>query len=400
MLKTAGFAPFLTEAATPVDYSAGNLFVVSGVREVLLVEEGAVDLFAVRLENGSPVGRWHYLCRVRQGTLLPGSPRGPRHGIVGRPVLGSRVSRIPLARLRELSGTGRPATMSTADYGLAVRQFVRGLEGGMISLATALRDGLPPREFVPLLPDAVTELAAGRAARSVDGVRWITVEEGAVEMPDGVAGVLTAGAELAVTERDWLVTTAATRLRARSTWQLLADETIWARWVEHAIRFLYTVDRRVERQRAQELAALERRRERESGTTRAARRGFDTLVRDTEARVRLADVTADPPTLAAARLVASHGGFTVSAPPPGQGRQADPLQAIALASGVRTRSVRLDDGWWKRDIGPMVGHRADDGTPVALLPIGSRYVVAQPGQSRVTPVTPAVAATLTAKAEV
>ncbi|NUR91489.1 MAG: hypothetical protein HOY71_46080, partial [Nonomuraea sp.] len=80
MLKTAGFAPFFTEAATPVDYSAENLFVLSGVREVLLVEEGAVDLFAVRLEGGSPVGRWHYLCRVRQGTLLPGSPRGPRHG--------------------------------------------------------------------------------------------------------------------------------------------------------------------------------------------------------------------------------------------------------------------------------------------------------------------------------
>ncbi|MEV3983479.1 NHLP bacteriocin export ABC transporter permease/ATPase subunit [Nonomuraea sp. NPDC049758] len=400
MLKVAGFSPFFTDAATPVDYSAENLFVVSGVREVLLVEEGAVDLFAVRLEGGRPVGRWHYLCRVRQGTLLPGSPKGPRHGIVGRPVLGTRVSRLPLARLGELSGTNRSATMSTAEYGLAVRQFVRGLEAGMIALATALRDALPPREFVPLLPDAVTELPAGRAARSVDGVRWMTVEAGAVEMPDGVAGVLTAGAELAVTERDWLVADAPARLRARSTWQLLADETIWARWVEHAIRFLYTVDRRVERRRAQELEALRRRKEREAGTTRAARRGFDTLVRDTEAKVRLADVTADPPALAAARLVASHGGFTVTAPPPGQARGADPLQAVALASGVRTRSVRLDDGWWKHDIGPMVGYRSDDGTPVALLPIGSRYVVAQPGHSRVTPITKAVATTLSAKAEV
>jgi NHLM bacteriocin system ABC transporter ATP-binding protein len=135
-------------------------------------------------------------------------------------------------------------------------------------------------------------------------------------------------------------------------------------------------------------------------TDLAARRGFDTLVRDTEARVRLADVTADPPMLAAARLVASHGGFSVVAPPPGGGRDVDSLQAIALASGVRTRSVRLDDGWWKRDIGPMVGYLREDDTPVALLPIGSRYVLAQPGQSRVTPVTRAVAATLANKADV
>ncbi|MFI6629532.1 NHLP bacteriocin export ABC transporter permease/ATPase subunit [Nonomuraea fuscirosea] len=396
----SSFSPFFTDAATPVDYSADNLFVVSGVREVLLVERGEVDLFAVRLENGRPVGRWNYLCRVREGTLLPGAPRGPRHGIVGRPVPGSVVSRVPLARLRELAGTGRSATMSTADYGLAVKQLVRGLEAGMVSLATALRDGLPPREFVPLASDTVTVLGQHRAARSVDGVRWLSVEEGAVEMPDGVAGVLTAGAELSVTERDWVVATTPTRLRSKSTWQLLADETLWSRWVEHAIRFLYTVDRRVERQRARELRSLERRKEQESATTVAARRSFDTLVRDTEAKVRLADVTADPPALAAARLVASHGGFTVTAPPPGSNREVDPLQAIALASGVRTRSVRLDDGWWKRDIGPMVGYLRDDETPVALLPIGSRYVLAQPGQSRVTPVTRAVAATLSNKAEV
>ncbi|WP_405088077.1 NHLP bacteriocin export ABC transporter permease/ATPase subunit [Microbispora sp. NBC_01389] len=396
------FAPFFTRAATPVDYSADRLLVLSDLREVLLVEQGAVDLFAVRLENGRPVGRWNFLCRLRQGALLLGAPKGPRHSIVGRPVPGTRVSSMPLAKLRGLSATGRSGTQPTAEYGLAVKQFVHGLEAGIVSLAQAMRDRLPPREFVPLSPGESTELAGGVAARSVDGVCWVTVEEGTVENPEGLAGRLTGGAEICVTERDWLVSLGPARLRAKTTWELLADETIWHRWVEHTTRFLYTVDRRVERQGVREQGMLARRNEREAGTLRAARQGFDALVRDTEARVRLADVTADSPTLAAARLVASHGGFHVSAPPPGSshGARTDPLQAIALASGVRTRSVRLDGAWWKRDLGPMVGFRKGDETPVALLPIGSHYVVAQPGQNRVTPVTRAVAATLSNRAEV
>lgn len=99
--------------------------------------------------------------------------------------------------------------------------------------------------------------------------------------------------------------------------------------------------------------------------------------------MRLTDVAGDPPMLAAARLVASHAGFSVVAPPPGtaHGGRIDPLQAIALASGVRTRRIRLEDRWWRRDIGPMVGYRSSDGEPVALLPIGSRYVMAAPGRS-------------------
>ncbi|WP_405151401.1 NHLP bacteriocin export ABC transporter permease/ATPase subunit [Sphaerisporangium sp. NBC_01403] len=399
-----GFAPFFAEAATPVDYSADRLLVVSDLREVLLVEEGAVDLFAVRLEDGRPVGRWNFLCRISEGSLLLGAPKGPKHSIVGRPVPGTRVSRMPLGRLRGLSATGPAASgpLPPAEHEVAVKQFVRGLEAGIVSLAQAMRSSLPPREFVALAPGEPTDLADGAATRSVDGLCWVGVEDGVVEMPEGVAGRLTAGAHICVTERDWLVAMGPARLRARSTWELLADETIWARWVEYATRFLYTVDRRVERQGARELEMLARRNEREKDVLRTARRGFDTLVRDTEARVRLADVTTDSPALAAARLVASHGGFRVTAPPPGgsHGRQIDPLQTIALASGVRTRSVRLEEGWWKQDLGPMVGFHKGDETPVALLPIGSHYVLAQPGQSRVTPVTPAVAATLSNRAEV
>jgi NHLM bacteriocin system ABC transporter ATP-binding protein len=326
-------------------------------------------------------------------------------------VLGTRVSTLPVRRLEGLSArridgpieSGNAVrTLSTRDYAIAVQQFVRGLESGLVALAQSMRSTLPPRDFVPLSPAEPTDVAAGSAIRSVDGVRWITVEDGVVEMPEGVAGQLTAGAEICVTERDWLVAVTAARLRVMSTLDLLSDGHLLTRWVEHATRFLYTIDRRVERRNLAELKLLSDRAERSGGVMRAAARGFDTLVRDTEARVRLADVTNDPPALAAARLVASHSGFKVTAPPlsGAYGGRVDPLQAIALASGVRTRKIRLEEGWWKRDTGPMVGYLTGDDSPVALLPIGSRYVMAQQGHARVTPVTAAVAGTLKNQADV
>jgi NHLM bacteriocin system ABC transporter peptidase/ATP-binding protein/NHLM bacteriocin system ABC transporter ATP-binding protein len=56
------------------------------------------------------------------------------------------------------------------------------------------------------------------------------------------------------------------------------------------------------------------------------------------------------------------------------------LDGIARASRVRLRHVRLADGWWRADGGPLLAYLANDGTPVALLPTRpGRYVLARPG---------------------
>lgn len=74
-------------------------------------------------------------------------------------------------------------------------------------------------------------------------------------------------------------------------------------------------------------------------------------------------------TLGVLRLVAARLGATVqpvrSMPDTrGQGR----VEALAAASGIHTRTVRLDGHWWGRDLGPLIGYRRSDETPIALLP--------------------------------
>ena len=290
--------------------------------------------------------------------------------MVGRPVPGTLATHLPIKELEALCG------------GDAAKQFVDGLEKGIVGLAQALRETLPPREFVPLSTGDATVIPNGKAARSVDGVQWVHVEDGVVEMAEGVAGQLTAGAEICVTERDWLVAQGEARVRASSTRALLDQGLLWGHLVTHAARVLYTIDRRVERRNAAERELLSERQQRDAGTLASAARGFDTVLRDTGARIRLADVAGDSPTLAAARLVASHLGFRVKAPVTGSGRNLDALQSIALASGVRTRTIRLDGPWWRHDLGPLVGYRRGTDAPVALLPVGNRYVMAEGGTVR------------------
>ncbi|MDF3144657.1 NHLP bacteriocin export ABC transporter permease/ATPase subunit, partial [Streptomyces sp. T21Q-yed] len=53
---------------------------------------------------------------------------------------------------------------------------------------------------------------------------------------------------------------------------------------------------------------------------------------------------------------------------------------------VRARAVRLDGRWWRDNVGPLVGHRALSGAPVALLWRRSGYVAVHPATGRETPI--------------
>ncbi len=45
----------------------------------------------------------------------------------------------------------------------------------------------------------------------------------------------------------------------------------------------------------------------------------------------------------------------------------DPIDAIARASGVRARMIRLEPNWWHTDTEPFIGALEEDGNPVAVV---------------------------------
>jgi ATP-binding cassette subfamily C protein len=100
-------------------------------------------------------------------------------------------------------------------------------------------------------------------------------------------------------------------------------------------------------------------------------------------------------TLLAALAVGRRLGLEIEAPrspgasPASNGRGAlEPFEAIAHGSHLRVRPVRLRDGWWSQESGPLLAYRKGGHLPVALLPQGpGRYECFDPTAQSCTPVT-------------
>ncbi|MFI5861071.1 NHLP bacteriocin export ABC transporter permease/ATPase subunit [Streptomyces sp. NPDC051546] len=385
--------------------SPARTFCLDDPATLLYVESGAADLFAVDRGpdggTGGAHGRRYFLCRAEAGMIVVcGTGAESRHTLIARPVLDARLTRLPLSLLDQIrqghATLPRPAGESPA--GLDHARLLTGLTAGLTALADALPGALAPRQFTSLSTTDGTDLDPGDVARSVDGVQFVRVESGLLDPgdpategaadPDGEEGTgalepVGPGAELVLTEQDWVRARGAARLATASLLSVYREGRLTDALTEHSARLRTTIDHRIAVQRARERAELAARRAQDGKVLSSAVRTFDAVLHDTGARLKLADVADDEPTLAAVRLVASRQGFSVSPPvrSPGPGRRsaAEDLRAIALASGFRTRGIRLEDRWWTRDVGPVLGYHVT-GRPVALLPLGQGYVLVDQGR--------------------
>ncbi|MCX5563301.1 NHLP bacteriocin export ABC transporter permease/ATPase subunit [Streptomyces sp. NBC_00038] len=331
---------------TPIDCSILNRLDLEGPQVLWLVAAGAMDLFAV---DAVQQGHWHHLGRLEAGSLLLGPVAGPQHTLVGRPLRDCVVRRIGLRELYQQADT---QTWSYDEYGNA--QYVPPTSSPL-EYALALGAG---RSLSILFQAPMAHENA--AALTDDDVFWMQVPPGSVQY-----GSLY-GAEAAA--------------------DLLMDSGVWQRLVDQQYRLLTTLDRWIER--------LESRHEDrtaagikagEAVRAQADRTLLASIGKQSAKRPTAADADA---TYAACKLVAGAAGITLAEPAQNgtESDRLDPVERIAIASRLRIRAVRLDGRWWHDNIGPLVGHRAVSGSPVALLWRRGGYVAVQPSSGRETPV--------------
>ncbi|GGS13925.1 NHLP family bacteriocin export ABC transporter permease/ATPase subunit [Streptomyces aureoverticillatus] len=340
---------------TPVDCTGLRSVHLEGPQVLWLVVVGALDLFAV---DAAQQGHWHYLGRLEPGTLLLGPVEGPQHTLVGRPLQGCELRRVPLRELYrpDYGDTWSyeqqyPTHYDTQDAALSLLEhaFALGIGRGHRVLFEAPLDG---RGAVDAPDDIVAD----------DDILWMPVAPGSVQY--GAA------------------------YSAEAAGDLLVDAAMWQRMVNQQYRLLSTLDRWIERlERAHEdrtaagIKAGENVREQADRTLiasigRSGRRGS----RAAESR------GGHDATYAACRLVAEAAGITLADAVEGGAvsDRIDPVEQIAVASRVRTRAVRLDGRWWRENAGPLVGHRAASGAPVALLWRRGGYESVHPTSGRRT----------------
>ncbi|MEV6750926.1 NHLP bacteriocin export ABC transporter permease/ATPase subunit [Streptomyces sp. NPDC051214] len=337
---------------TPADCTGLRSVHLEGPQVLWLVVAGALDLFAV---DAVQQGHWHFLGRLEPGTLLLGPVEGPQHTLVGRPLQGCELRRIPLRELYrpDYGDTWAyeqqyPSQYDTQDASLSLLEhaFALGIGRSHRVLFEAPLDGRT------MADDVVTD----------DDILWMPVAPGSVQYGSAYS--------------------------SEAAGDLLVDASMWQRMVNQQYRLLSTLDRWIERlERAHEdrtaagIKAGETVREQADRTLiasigRSGRGG----TRRTEAR------GGDDATYAACRLVADAAGITLSDAAQGGAvsDRIDPVEQVAVASRIRTRAVRLDGRWWRENAGPLVGHRAASGAPVALLWRRGGYESVHPTSGRRT----------------
>ncbi|MFD5405570.1 NHLP bacteriocin export ABC transporter permease/ATPase subunit [Streptomyces griseorubiginosus] len=330
---------------TRIDCAGLSRIDLEGPQVLWLVVSGAVDLFAVDAEQQ---GHWHHLGRLEPGALLLGPVAGPQHTLVARPLRDCVVHRIGL---RELYEPAHTQTWSYDEYGNP--QYVPPTTSPL-EYALALGVG---RSLSILFQAPMADERA--AAPTDDDVFWMQVPPGSVQY-----GSLY-GADAAA--------------------DLLMDPAVWQSMVDQQYRLLTTLDRWIEQlERTHETRTAAGIKAGEAVRAQADRTLLASIGRS-KRRATAADADAS---YAACRLVADAAGITLAENGHSgtESDRLDPVERIALASRVRIRSVRLDGSWWRDDVGPLVGHRALSGAPVALLWQRGGYVAVHPATGRETPV--------------
>ncbi|MFC8570378.1 NHLP bacteriocin export ABC transporter permease/ATPase subunit [Streptomyces sp. NPDC057245] len=331
---------------TRVDCAGFNRLDLEGPQVLWLVESGAVDLFAV---DAGEQGHWHHLGRLEAGSVLLGPVAGPQHTLVARPLRDCVVRRIGL---RELYQPAHTQTWSYDAYGNP--QYVPPTTSPLeYALALGVGRGLTVLFQAPM--------AADRAAAPTDeDVFWMQVPPGSVQY-----GAVY-GEEAAA--------------------DLLMDPALWQSLVDQQYRLLTTLDRWIEQlERTHETRTAAGIKAGEAVRAQADRTLLASIGKRSAGRTTAADTDAS---YAACRLVARAAGIPLAEPAQNgtESERLDPVERVALASRLRTRTVRLEDGWWREDVGPLVGHRTLSGAPVALLWRRGGYVAVHPATGRETPV--------------
>ncbi|MET9958510.1 NHLP bacteriocin export ABC transporter permease/ATPase subunit [Streptomyces sp. NPDC006326] len=328
-----------------VDCTGVRSLSLEGPLVLWLVVEGELDLFAV---DAAQAGNWHFLGRLGAGTLLLGPAEGPGHTLVGRPLHGCRLHRIELRELHrppyanQWAGEQWPGEPWTGGEYAGQYGAAASLSPLEYAFTLGIGRGLRVLYQAPLESRATT----GRGGADDDDILWMPIPPGSVQYGaayEGYEGYDTAGA-------------------------LLLDAAVWQGMVDQQYRLLYALDDWIEQlERAHEDRTAAGIEAGEAARTQADRALLASIGRSGRRPRRGAS---DDAVFAVCRLVAAEAGIALSergeVGAAASGR-VDPVERIALASRIRTRTVKLGGRWWREDSGPLVGLREADGTPVALL---------------------------------
>jgi NHLM bacteriocin system ABC transporter ATP-binding protein len=351
-----------------------------------VVYSGSVDIYAVQIQDGKAIGPRKHLLRVTAGGGLFGMDLAKAD--TGMLVVGNgnaHLIKVPLARLQQLLAKALEKDAITTL-----------LEGWIVNISKVLITGLPPKNCQLLQSGTDVPFAARATAGPKKQVLWVRPAEGELSFCHLPARPLPLGRTMIpLCKHTWVGSPQDTHLRVLDTSQWLVEDPEWAglKTFQSLAADVLCANRReadqTESQREQQKTDGRR------NTMSSALRSMASILEPGQ-RLPVFDESELGALLAACRMVGAALGIDIQTPNRTQveRQKRDLLGAIARTSGIRTRPVYLDSGWWTSDHGPLLGYRKQDNRPVVLLPVKAGYELVDPANPPPVTVTPEAAGEL------
>ncbi len=372
-MKTATHPPMLT-ANTP-------LF-LNDPYQAWLIESGQIAVFAVRLQEGDPVGERRYLFTVSSGAAMFGAPADGIWGLLAVALAPAAVQPLPF--------TPADDTCSQAMLTPLVDGWIQHL-GQVTGLPRPPQPGrVPETHYVALMAGQVCIPAPSQ-------VLWVRLQQGqaawmgAAQLPvESALGCFPVGPGMFLTAQDNI------EFFVRAT-PKVKNKTILVKGLRQLHRYFFQLLEELEADRDRQTQhRLHQRLQLNQCLTQQVVQTLTTVLSPTPSDL----ASSQDPYLGAVGAVGHALGITIKPAPQGTGQKyyQDPLAAIARASQVRLRRVLLRGTWWQQDNGPLVANWCDSGQPVALLPQPGGYDLFDPKGGDRQPVDPTLAGRLAPQA--
>ncbi len=363
----------LLQTATPESVAGNTPFLLDREDTCVWIDQGGIELFVVRMQDGRPHGGRRHFATVTRGTLLFGLPAdqapdetgdGGECALLAVPHVDTVIRRLPAHRLRSLAEDAAP------DLAAAVDRWVLAVSDG-------LARSMEPSPVIQhaILPGAPVSVPRDQRFSSTAGVLWLELPPDAASFLDGQP--LPPGPQACLFPlgpTSWLHTSRALDAETFTSLELISQGRLWP-----GLRGLHQVLLPAARTNLirSERRELERLRRRSGAARRDWVRGLNRLrgVLDCAHADELPVSDDQTPLMQALQVVGRREGFEVRAPAErlSSGRdQATDLRAVLQASGLRSRRVSLRADWARDDSPAMLGFARDDGRPLAILPRAGR----------------------------
>ncbi|MBN1563174.1 MAG: hypothetical protein JXA10_05000, partial [Anaerolineae bacterium] len=354
-------------------------FLLSDANQAWLVYKGAVDVFAVEIEDGKPSGARHHLFRAYTNQLLLGLDLTDQ-------AVGLLAVCAPETEILTFSRDRLQQQLAKPEH---VPIIVGMLETWLRALASGIAPEIKPKDYRRIEHPQEITLQSGQIAGTAREVLWVKHLAGSsFFMGRANLPAITGETFVPLSGYDWLQAAEDATLRPYTTATIFTWDAPWSPLDAHHTRLLHLIQHDIQRakQTASTLIHDQTRTDNlrlQTAVLRLAAAWSD------EPPARILGVDIQDELVAACHIIGQTLGVTITTPPDFDSLPAhkDALDEIARASHLRIRTVLLRDDWEKHDNGPLLAYRGEDDRPVALLPVnGRRYDLHDPVTGDVLPV--------------